>query len=497
MFLPDLTVVVTTFKRPGRLRRCLQSLVDAGVGRVVVTGSCSTIEDAQVCEEFPQLKIVTSFLEGDLGCNETWIRGVTFATTKYILILHDDDWLLPEFGATYTNEIYPQLKRGIGFATWRGKVVSDVGEVIEEVGCLRGATRVGASGTVTYTLLDSKVTSPSPVISIFRRDVALRTLRECENVFTDKKHFTRPNMMVGNDLMLYLRHAEQFDSWLFIDKILTCYGGHFGSETAKFQGTDRLPKLLRVYDAARDYYKVTRFSRVAPTPKFFHLTTDYTPTDPETLRRRNFARLTWNFMYAWGECYPTPIRNGLFRTSQEVVGDVRPLPFLRDMLDYAAFVALDEDVIMLSNDDICFVPDAIQKLRQQFDSGANALFAWRYNFFHPLTRPLKDLRTGFKDGGVDLIAFRPAIWRQYREQFPDFILGCEAWDYCYRTLIPELPGGREMDGIIYHEMHDPIWRQTKVRSVNPGQRYNRQLARNFFARRAESHGNIPRFKDKL
>jgi hypothetical protein len=459
----------------------------------VVAASEVSAEDAEVCASFDAaLKITRSFSPHDLGCNELWLRGVTLAPTKYVLIMHDDDWLLPEFGRAYVKEIYPQLARGVGFATWCGNVVSDIGETVEGLGCLRGATRVAATGTVTRILLRRDVTSPSPVISIFQREVCVRTLREAETAFTDKKHFTRPKMMVGNDLLLYLRHAEQFDSWFFLDKVLTCYGGHDGSETARHQTPETLKKLLSVYDAARGYFFKTRGNRVPVTTKFFHVTTDYTPTDPEALRRRDFARGTWNFMYAWGECYGLPIPDGMFRTSDKVVGDARSLPFLRDMLDYAASLALNEDVIMLTNDDICVTPDAIKKLQDQFGSGANALFSWRHNFYHPLTHPLKDLRTGFKDGGVDLIAFRPAVWRQYRNQFPDFILGCEAWDYCYRTLIPELPGGREMEGIIYHEYHDPIWRRVDVRTANPGQRYNRQLARNFFTRRCESDSEIPK-----
>lgn len=496
MFLPELTVVVTTFRRPARLRKCLQSLVDAGVENVVVASSGGIDEEIKICDEFPTLNVTTSLSAMDDGCNECWLRGVTLAPTKYVLILHDDDWLLPEFGKAYAEEIYPHLWSGrVGFATWRGKVVSDIGEVDDDVGCLRGETRVCGTANVTKATMDLNVTSPSPVISIFRRDVSVRALREAEHVFTDRQHFTRPKMMVGNDLLLYLRHAEAFDSWLFIDKILTGYGGHDGSETARHREPKKLKYLLSIYNAARKYFSTTR--RQPLISKFFHVWTDYLPQDEDARRRQLFARVSWHEMYRYGEAYAVPYPDGAGRTSKEVVGDVRPLPFMRDMLDYAARLALDEDVIMLSNDDIAFTPEALAKLRHQFDSGANALFSWRHNFTYPLTHPIKDLRTGHKDGGVDLVAFRPTVWRQYRERFPDFILGCEAWDYCYRTLIPELPGGREIDGIIYHEYHDPIWRQSAVRTSNPGQRYNRHLARNFFRRRGESDENIPKFEDNV
>lgn len=496
MNLPELTVVVTTFRRAKRLKKCLQSLVEAGVKRVVVSGSgCSGAEN-QVCDEFQNaLSITRSFRDGDLGCNETWLRGVTLAATRFVLILHDDDWLLPDFGKEYVQSIYPQLARGVGFATWRGQVVSDVGEVQDNVGCLLGETRTASTAVVTKTLLGD-VTSPSPVISVFRRDIAIRTLRECELVFTGADHFTRPMMMVGNDLMLYLRHAEQFDSWFFLNKPLTCYGGHHGSETAKHHASKKLmSKFMAKYDAARSHFRRVRLQHVPPSPKIFHVFTAYTPTEGGAMRRQQFAQSTWKPMNFFGGVISLPVPDGMFRTSKDTIGDTRPLPYLRDMLDYAASFALPEDIIMLTNDDICFVPGAEDRLISEFSQGGCG-YAWRRNFFFPLKHQLKDIRTGLEDGGVDLIAFRPDIWRRHREQFPDFILGCEAWDYVYRTLIPELNGGRlGLHDLIYHEYHDPVWRRNKVRAVNLGQKFNRALARNFFKRRGESDSNIPKYND--
>lgn len=498
MLLPELTVIVTTFKRSDRLKRCLQSLVDAGVENVVVSGSAASADDVKVCEGFDgKLRIHQTFLQGDLGCNETWLRGVTYARTKYVLILHDDDWLLPAFGKAYATKIYPQLKRGAGFASWRGKVVSDIGEEDDTVGSLRGETRVAGTASVTHTLA-GPVTSPSPVISVFRRDVSIRTLRECQLCFTDSKHFSRHNMMVGNDLMLYLRHAERFDQWFFLNEVLTCYGGWHGSETAKCQKTpDGAAKFLRLYDAARQHFNAVRMWQVPTSPKIFHTFTDYTPKAGAARRRQAFARATWQPMNFYGDVIPLPVSDGMFRTSQDEIGDIRPLPYIRDMLDYAASFALPEDIVLLTNDDICFVPGAEEKILAEFATGASAAYAWRRNFFSPLKHQLKDIRVGREDGGVDLIAFRTEAWRANRESFPDFILGCEAWDYVYRILIPELNGNRPgLHDLIYHEFHDPVWRRNKIRGANVGQKFNRALARNFFNRRRQSDAGIPIFNDK-
>jgi glycosyltransferase involved in cell wall biosynthesis len=122
MNLPELTVVVTSFRRSQRLKKCLESLVAAGVERVVVAASGCNGQEGKICDDLEdKLRITRSFRNGDLGCNETWLRGVTLATTRFVLIMHDDDWLLPEFGREYISNIYPQLRTRAGFATWRGQ----------------------------------------------------------------------------------------------------------------------------------------------------------------------------------------------------------------------------------------------------------------------------------------------------------------------------------------------------------------------------------------
>jgi len=488
MNLPELTVVVTTFRRSERLRKCLQSLVDAGVERVVVTGSGYTSKDGKVIEEFkpkfPDFSV--TYIEHDLGNNECWLRGVTRARTRFVNVLHDDDWHDREFGEAYAKEIYPQLARGVGFATWRGKVVSDIGEVDDSVGCLLGSTRVAGSGVVTKTIL-GPVTSPSPVISVFRRDIVIRALREAEMCLHDRKHFSRHNMLVGNDLLMMLRSAEACDSWFFLDKILTNHGGHFGSETAKHQTPKKLKKLIGMYDATRDHFRRNRAGAIKLPPKFFHVYTQYEPKEKEAKRRIAFAKASWDsHLYSNGQVYPVPYAEGRGRTSRKEIGDVRDLPFIRDMLDAAAEFALEDDVIFLSNDDTVFVEGFVERMLAEINQGANSFYAWRRNFFHKLKWPMKDIRQGFEDGGVDLIAFKKETWLKYRTVLPDFICGAECWDFAARVLIPEINGGRPglHDGI-YHEYHNPVWRQPKIRTTNPAQVYCRNLARNFFIRRSD------------
>lgn len=488
--LKELTVVVTTCGRPELLRRAIESCVAAGVTAIVVSASRATEKEAGVIAEFSEkASITSSLLAGDLGCNECWLRGVTLASTKYILILHDDDWLLPEFGRSYREKLLPALERGAGFATWRGQMVFDDGKVITECGAVRGKTRLAGTGGLTWRLLDPEVIPPSPVISVFNRETTIRALREAEKYFLDPKMFTRPTMMIGNETLVYLRHCETYDTWFFLDEILTCYGAHDGSESIVETRRDGLARLKAAHLMAKDHFRSVRLASVSPTRKFFHVWSSFPSTD-DTARRQELAYGTWAENFVTGEVYPLPVEDGTFRTTKEYLKDTRSLPFIRDLIDWGVKHALPEDVVFLTNSDVCLSPSAMPQMRATFDSGAPNLFAWRHNFHGPLTHPLRECRMGTKDGGVDLVAFRPEFWKAQRHQFPDFVLGCETWDYVYRILIAE-NNGAALDGAIYHELHAAQWRDTDFRYTNPGQVFNIRQGQNFFRRRGHSPDGVP------
>jgi glycosyltransferase involved in cell wall biosynthesis len=153
-FAQDLTVLVTNFGRAERLRKCLESIIKAGVTNVVVSSTCPDEAVAGVLTEyatkFPLFLNVTT--EDDFGCNEAWLRGAYHVRTKYILILHDDDQLEPEFGEVYRELIWPNLESGVGLASWQGRAVTDAGlEFLPKY--YTGQTAILSTGILTKCLL--------------------------------------------------------------------------------------------------------------------------------------------------------------------------------------------------------------------------------------------------------------------------------------------------------------------------------------------------------
>lgn len=490
----NLTVVVTNFGRAKFLRRCLDSVVKAGCWRIVVSSMKPGSDELDVIKDFQgrggiEFDVITC--PHDLGINELWLRGLYYAATPYVLILHDDDYLDPKFGTHWANDIEPQLETNdCGFASWRGAVAWEGGDV-EESRYILGETRVMGSSNLSKILLTPGQLPVSPVVSVFRRDDAIQFLKEANECNRDHEQFTRPNMMLGNELLLYLRVCEKWRRWFYLDKALTYYGAHEGSETVHNNTPERREKFLKGYDKTRALFRSKRAMSYRPKPRLLHVANIYEPKDAQTKRRVSVALDTWKRLYEFGQLLPFPVTDTMLgRSSKTELNDTRTLPYLKDMFDWSCRFAQPEDIVIFSNSDVGVVQDLPQRILAHFECPTRgADFGWRHNFYAPIDDVMIRVDHGFKDGGVDLVAFKPWWWQKYRDYMPDMIVACEAWDWVMRLLVEEAhPGmGVGMSDLIFHEWHDPI-RSTLAgfRSTNPGQVHNIRLARDFFVARANT-----------
>lgn len=487
--MQNLTVVVTNYRRPEFLDRCLSSLIAAGVARVVVSTASPdwavTEVLAQHKTKFREFQVVST--ADDFGCNETWLRGVYYARTPYVLILHDDDFLEPAFGQIYTKIIRPQLDRGVGFASWRGQSVRQSDGFTRPEDYFSGPTRVLSSGALSKRLLVPGSLTISPVLSVFRRTDVIRILKEAAQSLRDPACFTRPMMMVGNDLLLYLRHAEKYASWLYVDKILTNFGAWEGSETVQGCAKKNNP-LVPAYDYARKVFLSTRGPAVElKTPRLIHVYSEYPVTDPDTTRRHNVALKTWEYQYSQGNMLPFPITDADLGRSSKDLGDKKGTPFIKDMLAHGLQFAAPGDRVVLTNRDTCLVRCASDVL-SSFPT--QAAYGPRRDFFAPIHETaavFSDISTvGTPHCGADLVMMTPEWWRKWADWLPDLLLGYETWDLMVREVFTEtqkdgpLP---EIRNIVYHEYHSPFWSQPENRFSFPPQVYALRQTKNWYATR--------------
>lgn len=210
----------------------------------------------------------------------------------------------------------------------------------------------------------------------------------------------------------------------------------------------------------------------------FHVYQDF-PGEGETARRNALARETWDREdKGW---FDVPIKE--FRRDATSVGDKRPLPFIKDVIEhgYQSAAAFAEDsFILLTNTDTCLTPGfahAIQRLDGQ------AYFSHRRDFAR-LDRPLtiNEIENGMWYPGSDLFVFTPQWWEAHREEMPDMILGAEGWDKILRELI-KATGGGEIHTCCYHERHESGWEKAGARENAPSNVYCRFLAKKFLTER--------------
>jgi hypothetical protein len=203
------------------------------------------------------------------------------------------------------------------------------------------------------------------------------------------------------------------------------------------------------------------------------------PMDESTQRRNQLAERTWRYLSRvspWMMCsIGYEVLPRLFRDGG------RRLFFLKDVLELLMADANEGDVIVLTNADACLSKNVPQRLRSVFKN-TEACYSARRDFLR-LREPLEDhqIREGRPYPGVDLVAFKTDWWRRNKDDFPDLLLGAEAWDWCFRALVQSTvkDRGAAFDDLVYHEVHESFWCRNGNQSLLLSQRWNRSQAKPF------------------
>lgn len=480
-----LTVAITSFRRAGHLRRAIISAFEAGVSRVSVTSMDPTPEVLGVASEFSGNPGFSFHPIGaDLGCNELWLQTAYRVSDSRLLLLHDDDYLDPEFGEVYKSTISPNMDKRI-VTTWRGQVRWENGKTYSADYWKGPSDRISPLRFQQYLLGLGKL-SLSPIITVFDRNTLIWALKECRARLTHPDCLLHPGMLLGTEIIAHLRNSQWgTGGWHYLDKVLSYYGAHEGSGTVKAEQSGDLSELVRGYDFSRRYFLSHGRQRQESASKILFVYSDYAPNDPETLRRHAYAKKTWDFHFDQGEVIALPTTKSSFSRTSADMGDPVGLPFVKDLVNHGMERARPEDIVVVANRDICLTTTFVEALRAGVKRGNGGVcVAARRSYPHPDERRLYRSVNGCKpDGGFDLFAFTPAWWNRFHSHLPDMVLGREAWDTCWRTLAEETSGGEAvyLDDVTYHEPHESPWKA--VRTTSPSQVHNRKLCLEFYQKR--------------
>jgi hypothetical protein len=165
-------------------------------------------------------------------------------------------------------------------------------------------------------------------------------------------------------------------------------------------------------------------------------------------------------------------RKPIFSRNATTIGD-KNLPFVRDMIETGINIAEDEDIVAISNSDICVLPNITLKIIDLCNKFGST-YSHRYDFkiITELLNTEDDVNKGEKYLGCDFFTFSKKWWIKNKDLFPDMVLGREAWDMIYRRSVKE-NGGAELDKMTYHQVHSSPW---VVYPHLRGNTYNRDLA---------------------
>jgi hypothetical protein len=164
------------------------------------------------------------------------------------------------------------------------------------------------------------------------------------------------------------------------------------------------------------------------------------------------------------------------------VGDARPKPFLKDMLDEALARAEAHDWLLYSNSDLGFAADTYVRLGSLRASAVE--FMRRDVEGEP--RTLDELFANpwaLYGIGLDGFALRASLYARTRDALPDFVIGEPHWDTAWSEILRRFVPVRRDTVSLFHPRHAQVW---DIAKPTPAGRHNEKL---FVAALLE--GNVP------
>lgn len=206
------------------------------------------------------------------------------------------------------------------------------------------------------------------------------------------------------------------------------------------------------------------------------------------------ATEAWSKAYSEHAAIPVHVWS-MKRNAKDVMGDKRDLPFLRDVLEVAMSQASDDDIIMLTNDDVVFTKDTLEHLRLKLRF-ADMVTASRIDVKSKMpTWPGSDTQwIGRRHCGRDLVAWNASWLKSNFALIPDFALGASEWDITLLAIgrrqfgIPSSLSNLSTmfsecelsPGLLFHEEHQSIWNTPEVYNKAPSQVHNQTLCEEWF-----------------
>lgn len=192
--------------------------------------------------------------------------------------------------------------------------------------------------------------------------------------------------------------------------------------------------------------------------RIIHIFSSYPHRCAGDVRRHQEAKASWYRAYKhsadaeWVHC--AVAEGSLKRSAATVLGDPKPLPFIKNILEAGMEQARAQpsDIVFLCNEDVAIAEDI------EIDLIATRMgWASRRDFMALPRRVTKEsIAKGSAHPGADAFFFVAGDWPQLRDKFPDMILARSRWDLVYRSVL-QRNGGKEIVNVLAHVAHPQKW----------------------------------------
>ena len=247
-----------------------------------------------------------------------------------------------------------------------------------------------------------------------------------------------------------------------------------------------------VFDAIRNALKAERVEPIqspviAPDKRRIFHAVERHGSNPD--QRTIEAQASWDVLYERGVI---PCHLWEYPRSAKDIGDVRDLPYLKDVLQNAMDQASDSDIIMFTNDDNWLHPSLADYIHFHVSVyGPCSSQRCEFKQCQIPRSPTVDECCKLSEShmGRDLFAFTKAWLLDMWEEIPDFILGASDWDLCMALMI-RLHHGKPVEresieptyfpaeiprGYVSHQWHEAYWTRPDNESEAQSQVHNRTL----------------------
>lgn len=491
--LDNLTVCITSWRRAAHLDRAIGSCRAAGIRRLAIAAVEHGRAENDVVAKHRNGWLsfdVASFNE-DIGCNNTWMQAAYQARTERIIILHDDDVLLPAFGSHYEGIIAPILDSNQAqFATWEAQLMYDDGSAKP---CRFWNKDSGVRDAVDLLEVVARFgrLSLSPILSVLDRTTVIHACKEAAANLTTNTSLERPGMLLGTEILVYLRHVTAFKRWFYLSTVLAGYGAHAGSGTVKAQQGGYEKLLTDGYDLARRQGFKAPPPAESYAPQIILTWSSMKAKDINEAARFGYARRSWEWLMSTGQFGPCPVNDA------EAPPDIEGLPYVNDVFNTGARMAMQEDIVLYVNMDNGLTSHTYDRITAAMVYGNGACACPRRNLRPAFGRLYHSVRNCRTTGGYDAFAFTPEWWRGARSLVPKLVLAREAWDTVIRIQMHEgamreritsaefvndfMKSPACCDDVCYHTEHFSRWQVD--RQNLPGNLHNLAAARAYFLER--------------